>query len=95
MPDYNPNADKKYIIFEEYSQILKRGRIAIAEIANDNLINKKIILDDKKHLSYPFILLENDDIFVICEAYKSKKLDLYKIDKSNLSLQKIREIFCT
>lgn len=85
--------DKKYIIFEEYSQILKRGRIAIAEIANDNLINKKIILDDKKHLSYPFIFMENDEIFVICESYKSKKLDLYKLDKSNLSLQKIREIF--
>jgi hypothetical protein len=85
--------DKEYIIFEEYSQILKRGRIAIAEINNDKLINKKIILDNKKHLSYPFILIENDDIFVICEAYKSKKLDLYKIDKSNLSLQKIREIF--
>jgi hypothetical protein len=85
--------DKKHIIFEEYSQILKRGRIAIAEISNDKLINKKIILDNKKHLSYPFIFIENDEIFVICEAYKSKKLDLYKIDKSNLSLQKIREIF--
>jgi hypothetical protein len=86
-------SDKKYIIFEEYSQILKRGRIAIAEIANDKLINKKIVLDDKKHLSYPFVFIENDDIFVICEAYKSKKLCLYKIDKLNLSLQKIREIF--
>ena len=85
--------DKKYIIFEEYSQILKRGRIAIAEITNDNLVNKKIVLDDKKHLSYPFIFMENDEIFVICESYKSKKLDLYKLDKSNLSLQKIREIF--
>ena len=85
--------NKKYIIFEEYSQILKRGRIAVAEIANDKLINKQIVLDDKKHLSYPFIFIENNDIFVICEAYKSKKLVLYKIDKTNLSLQKIREIF--
>ena len=85
--------DKKYIIFEEYSQILKRGRIAIAEIANDSLVNKKIILDNKKHLSYPFIFIENEEIFVICEAYKTKKLDLYKINKSNLSLQKIRDIF--
>ena len=85
--------NKKYIIFEEYSQILKRGRIAIAEISKDKLINKKIVLDDKKHLSYPFIFVENDEIFVICEAYKSKKLDLYKIDKINLSLHKVREIF--
>ena len=85
--------NKKYIIFEEYSQIVKRGRIAIAEISKDKLINKKIVLDDKKHLSYPFIFVENDEIFVICEAYKSKKLTLYKINKTNLSLQKIREIF--
>ncbi len=85
--------NKKYIIFEEYSQILKRGRIAVAEIYNDKLINKKIVLDDKKHLSYPFIFVENNEIFMICEAYKSKKLTLYKIDKTNLSLQKIREIF--
>jgi hypothetical protein len=34
--------NKEYVIFEEYSQILKRGRIAIAEIFNDKLINKKI-----------------------------------------------------
>ena len=85
--------NKKYIIFEEYSQILKRGRIAVAEISNNKLINKKIILDDKKHLSYPFVFLEHNDFFVICEAYKSKKLNLYKINKTDLSLEKIREIF--
>jgi hypothetical protein len=43
--------NKKFVIFEEYSQILKRGRIAVAEIINGNLVNKKIILDNKKHLS--------------------------------------------
>jgi|GEM_PF-1944164 len=85
--------NKKYVIFEEYSQIFKRGRIAVAEISNNKLINKKIVLDDKKHLSYPFIFIENNDIFVICESYKSKKLNLYKIDKTNLSLQKVREVF--
>ena len=85
--------NKKYIIFEEYSQIFKRGRIAVAEISNNKLINKKIVLDDKKHLSYPFIFMENNDIFVVCEAYKSKKLNLYKVNKTDLSLQKVREIF--
>ena len=50
-------------------------------------------MDDKKHLSYPFIFMENNDIFVICEAYKSKKLNLYKINKTDLSLEKVREIF--
>ena len=44
-------------------------------------------------MSYPFIFMENNDIFVICEAYKSKKLNLYKINKTDLSLEKVREIF--
>ena len=85
--------DRTYIIFEEYSQFLKRGRIAIAEIINDKLINKKIILDNKKHLSYPYIFLDGDKIFMVCEYYKLKKLDLYILDKSNLTLKKIRELF--
>ena len=44
--------NKEYVIFEEYSQILKRGRIAIAEISNDKLINKKRL--EKKPLICPY-----------------------------------------
>jgi hypothetical protein len=35
---------KKMIIFEDYSKILRRRRIAIAEFDGEKLINKKIIL---------------------------------------------------
>lgn len=89
---------KKFVIFEEYLQMEKRGVIAIAplESSQDSSMNigeSKIILDDNKHLSYPFIINHENRIFLICESYKSKKLSLYEIDKKELTAIKIRDIF--
>lgn len=84
---------KKFIIFEDYSKFWRRGRIAIANFDGQKLVNKKIILDDKKHLSYPFIIHHQGLIYMVCESCKEKKLNLYKIDKKTLELKKIREIF--
>ncbi len=85
---------KKYVIFEDYSQIKKRGRIAISELRDDlTLSEKKIILDDKKHLSYPFIINHQNRIFLLCESYKAQRLSLYEIDQENLEAKKVRDIF--
>lgn len=84
---------KKFIIFEDYSKFFRRGRIAIANFDGQKLVNKKMILDDKKHLSYPFIIHHQGLIYMVCESCKSKKLNLYEIDKKTLELKKIREIF--
>ena len=84
---------KKMIIFEDYSKILRRGRIAIAEFDGEKIINKKIILDDKKHLSYPFVIHHEGLIYMICESIKARKLILFEIDKKTFVPKKIREIF--
>ncbi len=85
---------KKFVVFEDYSQIKKRGRIGIAQLLPDlTLGEKKIILDDKKHLSYPFIVVHEGKIFMICESYKSEKLSLYEIDQEKLTATKIKDIF--
>lgn len=85
---------RKYLIFEDYSQMLKRGRISIAELKSDlTLVDKKIILDDKKHLSYPFVIKHDGRIYMICESYKSQKLSLYEIDQTDLTAKKIKDIF--
>ncbi len=87
-------SDQKFIIYESYSKILRRGRILIATLDHDlKLVNKKIILDDKKHLSYPFTFNHDGSIYLICEAAKSKTLTLYEIDQKNLEAKKIRDIF--
>lgn len=85
---------KKYVVFEDYSQFKKKGRISLAALNDDmTLGERKIILDDGKHLSYPFVLNHEGRIFLICESYKSCKLSLYEIDQKDLSLKKIRDIF--
>lgn len=87
-------AEKKYVIFEDYSQIKKRGRISIAELKSDFTLGvKKIILDDKKHLSYPFVIEHEGRIFMLCESSKAQKLSLYEIDQKTLEAKKIRDIF--
>jgi len=84
--------DIDYLFFEEYSFITRRGKIAIAQINNDKLINKKILLDNK-HLSYPSIIVAENCKYFICESYKIKKLLLYKLDEKNLELIFVKEIF--
>ncbi|MDX2082631.1 MAG: DUF6492 family protein [Rickettsiales bacterium] len=87
-------AGQKYLLFEDYSQIKKYGRIGLALLNNDlTLSQKKIILDDKKHLSYPFIIKHEDKIYLVCESYKANKLSLYELDCQELKLKKIRDIF--
>ncbi len=86
--------DQKYIVFEEYKKELRHGIISIATInQNLELANKKVLLDDKKHLSYPYICQSEGRIFLICESYKADKLTLYEIDKKNLEAKKIKNIF--
>lgn len=85
---------QKYVVFEDYSQVKKRGRIGIAPLNSDFSLGKKtIILDDKKHLSYPFLINHEDKIYMICESYKSCKLSLYEIDQKDLTAKKIKDIF--
>ena len=84
---------KQFVVFEEYSQIKKRGVISIASLTKDmKLADKKILLDDKKHLSYPFVINQKGSIFIICESRKSNRLSLYEIDQNNLTAKKIRDI---
>lgn len=85
--------NKDYILAEEFCHYLKRGRLVIFELKNYKLINKKILLDDKKHLSYPFIFNENNKNYIICESYKSNQLNLYELDSESLKLNKIKTIF--
>ncbi len=85
---------QKYVIFEDYCHLKKMGRIGIAPLNSNLTLGKRlIVLDDKKHLSYPFVINHAGRIFVVCESYKSGKLSLYEIDKTDLTVKKIRDIF--
>lgn len=89
--------DKTFIIYEQYSLFLKRGRIFLGELVNKKIINQQLLIDNKKHLSYPCIYQEQQQIYLCCESYKNNKLELYLLEISSQistpKLTKLRDIF--
>ena len=55
-------------------------------------LNRKIVLDTKLHLSYPFIFKENDKIYIFPEAGHSGRLSCYEYDPVKQSLNFLKEI---
>jgi len=81
------------ILFEEYSEDDKYGKISIMGIdENFNQLNYKKLLDTKSHLSYPFVFEENNKTYVFPESSKSGKLSCYEYDHENVSFNFLKEI---
>lgn len=75
------------IICEDYNFNDRYGKIASLTFDQTfKQINHKIILDTKSHLSYPFIFLENNKIYVFPEAGRSGHLSCYEYVPSTKSL---------
>jgi len=90
--------NQTYVLFEEYCQITKRGKIMIASLLENTkqekyLGKKLLLLDNHKHLSYPFVFWQEEHIFLLCESHKTKNLILYEIDPISLKVQYVKQIF--
>lgn len=80
-PFYIKYKNKNYIFFESYSYSRKKGEIACGELKNNNIVNFKIILKKRYHLSYPFIFKYKNNYFMIPETFQEKKLQIFKCIK--------------
>lgn len=69
---------KKFVFFEEYDYKIQRGHICCAEIKNNELVKKKIILKKKYHMSYPNVFSSGGNYFMIPETCSNKSVELYK-----------------
>jgi len=72
-----------YIFFEIEKWIDKKnnkikGVIGAAKLINDKLKYLGIVLEENFHLSFPFIFKYQNNIFMLPESSKNKKLILYK-----------------
>lgn len=72
--------NKYYIFYEEMSYSINKGHISVGELdlENGKLVNRGIVLEEKYHLSYPFIFKENKKWYMIPESSKNKTIDLYE-----------------
>ena len=75
------------ILYEELDYNKQYGNISQFTLNNKNeVISKKIQIDTKSHLSYPFIFFENGIMYVFPESSASGKLSCYQYDDNNQSL---------
>ena len=92
-PFFVKYAKKNYIFFESYNYFLKKGNIQCLEIKNNQIVDKKIVLDEHYHLSYPHIFKLKKNFYLIPESYEDKKTSIYISLRFPFKWKKIQTIF--
>lgn len=81
------------ILLEEYSFKENYGKISLMTLDQDyKLKTKKLLLDTKSHLSYPFIFNENNKTFIFPETAQNNKLSCYEYDPKNETMRFLKDI---
>jgi hypothetical protein len=71
--------DRVWVFFEDYSYAESRGRLACAEfLPSGRLGDVATVLDDGRHLSYPFVFEHGGQTFMIPESESRGSVDLYR-----------------
>lgn len=71
--------NKLYIFAEAYDYKERHGRIQVLILDQAlNLIDRRIVLSEPWHLSYPMLVEDQGNIYMLPEAYKSGKASLYR-----------------
>lgn len=75
---------KTYLMYEEYSYKKGRGHISIAELDNNNVMQKSsIAIEQDSHLSYPFLFEHENNWYCIPESHEEKEINLYGQDQAS------------
>jgi len=70
---------RHYIFFEEVPFATGRGYIAVTEILPDGSHTApKEVLREDYHLSYPFLIEDGDELFMVPESGQNHSVDLYR-----------------
>lgn len=74
---FNHKGDN-YVLFENYNYKFKKGKISCGKIKNNSLIEIRDVLEQDYHLSYPYIFMEDNEIYLMPETRKNNKLEIYR-----------------
>ena len=69
-----------YLFVEDFNYYNKRGAICCLQVdaSSGNIVKKREIFKNDTHYSYPLILSENNNFYIIPETSSLKELSLYK-----------------
>jgi hypothetical protein len=70
-----------YVFFENYSYKTKKGKISVGKVINGIVSDVVDVLNLDYHLSYPHIVEEDGELFLIPETGKNNRLEVYRCVK--------------
>jgi len=71
--------NKSYIFIEELLYAENRGKISVIEMDdNANYLNPEVVLETDYHLSYPFLIEDGAELYMIPETQENSSIELYK-----------------
>ena len=72
--------DKLHIIYEDFKYNQGIGKIASMSFDSGSFEAQSIVIDEEFHMSYPFLIRHQNNIYCIPETYQKKQVRLYKAE---------------
>ena len=85
--DKNGNSN---LLYEDYDYRARKGKISSTIINNEN--KTSVAIEEDFHLSFPFILNHNNNIYCIPESFEKNQIRLYKLDETSNKFQFIKPL---
>jgi hypothetical protein len=71
--------DKYFIFIEELLYKENKGKISVIEMdSNGNYTNPEVVLETGYHLSYPFLIEDDNELYMLPETQQNRTIELYK-----------------
>ncbi len=70
--------NKTVIFVEDYSFKKRKGKISAYEINSENYKKLGTVIEEEFHLSYPFLIEDKEDLFMVPETHQTKDIRIYK-----------------
>lgn len=83
--------NNSYILAEEFSYSKGKGRI-VALKASENYQTPWVVLEENEHLSFPYVLEHECNLYLIPECYQSRTVKLYRIDTKEVKAHFVGEL---
>lgn len=84
--------EKCFLFVEAYDETSKLGKIGILEFNNNGFNNFKIIIEEKFHLSYPYVFEYKNEYYMIPESSEDNSIYLYKANCFPYKWERIKKI---
>ena len=70
--------NKTVIFVEDYSFKTRKGKISAYEINSESYKKLGTVIEEEFHLSYPFLIEDKKDLFMVPETYQTKDIRIYR-----------------